>query len=106
MSTAGVEPPDSTLSEEELRRVAALTAREVAHVDDAILRHITGQWRKVAMIVGSAMADPGLVPGLPDAFFAERLRLLIASRRLEIRGDPSRMRFSEARSPGAASGDI
>jgi Protein of unknown function len=106
MPTSVGEPPDPPLSARELEVIASLSASQVAHVDSAILRHITGQWRKVALIVGSAMAEPGRVPGLPDVFFAERLRLLVASRRVELRGDPVRMRFSEARSPVAASGDI
>jgi hypothetical protein len=58
------------------------------------------------MIVGSAMAEPGLMPGLPDVYFAERLKLLVAAGRLEAQGDLDRMRFSEARSPAVAAGDI
>ncbi len=106
MPTSAEDPPHQPLDAAEREAVAALTSSDVAHIDAAILRHVTGQWRKVAMIVVSAMAEPGLVHGLPDVYFAERLKLLVASRRVEARGDLDRMRFSEARSPSASSGDI
>ena len=67
----------------------------------AILSHARPAWnRKVAMIVGLTMGDPSLrVPGLPDLFYAQRVKALVARGALAAVGNLDHMRYSEVRLP-------
>jgi hypothetical protein len=50
------------------------------------------------MIVALTMANPALlVPGLPDLFYAERVRALVAKGLLISEGDLDYMRYCEVR---------
>ena len=62
---------EDQISDEEEVRTAALTAQELALIDAALISHARPQWRKLAMIVGLAMADcDSQITDVPDAFYS------------------------------------
>ncbi len=83
----------------EQRAIAAnLSPEFVARVDAALLSHARTSWRKVAMIVAFTMNDSSLrVPGLPDLYYAERVRSLVARGLLLAEGNLNSMGRSEVR---------
>ena len=95
-----IQTPDPPLSPEELALVAQLTESQVAAIDAALMSHATKHWRKVAMLVGLAMSEiPERKRGIPDLYYAQRIRHLVANGRLESDGNLEYMRFSEVRLP-------
>jgi Protein of unknown function len=92
--------PDPPLTPQQQARVDRLSAAQLAAIDDALLKDACDRWRKVARIVGSACgALEAQIPGVPDLFYAHRVRHLVASGRLESQGNLAVMRFSEVRLP-------
>jgi len=92
--------PDPPLTPEEQARVAQLSEGELQSIDDALLANATRRWRKVAMVVGMTMMhDRNPAPGIPDIFFAQRVRRLVERGLLESQGNLEFMRFSEVRLP-------
>lgn len=71
-------------------------AAEIEAIDQALLSNVSNEWRKVAMVVGMAM-DEYSIPGIPDVFYAQRVRRLAELGRLESQGNLAYMRFSEVR---------
>ena len=89
---------DEPLTPEEEAMVARLSEAELREIDEAIVSYATRQWRKVAMVVGVTMSSlPNRVPGIPDVFYAMRVRKLVEDGVLESQGNLARMRFSEVR---------
>jgi hypothetical protein len=94
--------PDPPLSAEEAALVSQLTDTQVAAIDSALMSHATSQGRKVAMIVGLAMSSlPNRVRGIPDLFYAQQVRKLVADGQLVSEGNLAFMRFSEVRLPSS-----
>ncbi|MGN8084346.1 DUF3658 domain-containing protein, partial [Variovorax sp. 22077] len=101
-SSVNEEIYNTELSPAEGARVAKLSQAELALIDTALLSQVSDDWRKVARVVGMAMLSTRDLPsGVPDAFFAKRVRLLVESGQLESQGDLRRMRFSEIRRTSA-----
>jgi uncharacterized protein DUF3658 len=98
------EVPDSEipLSESKKAAIAALSPVEVLAVDDALMSNTLERWRKMAMVVATTMNESDSWPELPDVFFANRVRALVASGRLEYQGDLGHMRYCEVRRPDIA----
>ena len=105
---AGVDPeewlyaygPDLTVDELSLLH---LSDADNAYIDAGLMKQVTGRWRKVAMVIGMTMMqlkdeDPRW-NGIPDLYYAMRLRALVADGKLDSQGDLYRMRFSEVRLP-------
>jgi len=64
-----------------------LTTDQLGKIDAALMSLAAAQPRKVAAIVGRTMvSSPARVPGLPDYFYLERVRLLVESRALTLVG--------------------
>jgi hypothetical protein len=92
--------PDPPLSPDEARVAASLSADFVAKVDAELLSRVSAKYRKVAMVVGSAMSNPAIrVPGLPDIYYAQRVKALVARGALLAEGNLDFMRYSEVRLP-------
>jgi uncharacterized protein DUF3658 len=92
--------PDPPLSSEEARVAASLSKVFIERIDAELLEHSRHQPRKVAMLVGLAMSNPSVrVPGLPDLYYAQRVRLLVAKGALLAEGNLDFMRYSEVRLP-------
>lgn len=89
---------DGPLTEEQQESVNRLTAEEIQKIDGALLANASTQWRKVAGVVGGAMtANSGIISQIPDIFYAERVRELVAAGKLESQGNLEFMRYSEVR---------
>jgi hypothetical protein len=98
--------PYGPLSAEESALVSQLNDNQLKLIDEALLAEADVHWRKVARVVGSAMRKPTHVRGVPDIFYAQRVRKLVEAGRLESQGNLEYMRFSEVRLlKGATSAD-
>lgn len=94
------------MTEEQAARVSRLSKQQVAEVDAALVAEAGPRWRKVAMLVGLAMSKlHASLPGIPDLFYAERVRRMVDAGLLESQGDLGRMRFSEVRMRASTSHD-
>jgi hypothetical protein len=92
--------PDGPLSSDEARVAASLSKELIERIDAELFRHARRQMRKVAMLVGLAMSNPSVrVPGLPDVYYAQRVRSLVEKGVLLSEGNLDFMRFSEVRLP-------
>jgi hypothetical protein len=89
---------DPPLTPEQLDAVSALDEAALRQIDEAILRNVTDNWRKVAMVVGITMQQNALhVIGIPDVFYAQRVVLLVEKGTIEAEGNLRRMRRCEVR---------
>lgn len=94
------EEPDEELSDEQQNRVSLLTAEEIATIDAAILRNCSTQFRKIARVVGFSLGEVReVIPNVPDLFYVQRIRQLIAEGKLESQGNISAMRLGEIKLP-------
>jgi hypothetical protein len=92
--------PDPPLSSDQTRVAASLSNDLIERIDAELLKHARRQSRKVAMLVGLAMSNPSVrVPGLPDLYYAQRVRLLVAKGALLSEGNLDFMSYSEVRLP-------
>ncbi|MEP6944493.1 MAG: DUF3658 domain-containing protein [Acidobacteriota bacterium] len=90
--------PDGPLTPEQSVQASALTQVELDSIDAMILRNCSLQFRKIARVVGGAMFEVGdSFPKLPDVFYADRVRELVAKGKLESHGDITAMRFGEVK---------
>jgi uncharacterized protein DUF3658/uncharacterized protein DUF1835 len=83
-----------------LRVVAGdlLRSAPISFFDPLLMSQATDQWRKVAMIVGSVLAE--MDDHLSDIFLAARVNALVKSGQLEIRGKSAlQMRHTEVKLP-------
>ena len=91
------------MSPEQAAIAASLTPEFVAKIDETILSHALPRNRKVAMMVGLTMSDRSVrVPGLPDLFYAQRVKALVEKGLLVAEGNLDYMRYSEVRLPEAS----
>ena len=89
------DPPPTA---EDLAIVASASADVLAKLDKALLNAASKDWRKMARLVGNAMAElKSAVPDLSHSYYVYRLRDFVASGLLEARGDLTIMRFCELR---------
>jgi hypothetical protein len=80
-----VEYDDSPMRWEDYGLIDELTANQLGNIDAALMSLAARQPRKVASIVGRTMtSSPARVPGLPDYFYLERIRLLVESGALRL----------------------
>jgi hypothetical protein len=88
------------LTPEQQTRVEQLSGADIHLIDEALLSNAGYRWRKVARVVGTTMGRlPNPIVGIPDTFYAQRVRKLVADKRLESQGNLAYMRFSEVRLP-------
>ena len=95
----GLEPTDiECLSKQQRARIAALSADEISAMDSTLLSQCDNHFRKVAFVVGSAMTrQANRTDGIPDIYYAQRVRVLVESGALESAGNLAYMRYSEVR---------
>ncbi|MBL4672865.1 MAG: hypothetical protein JKX81_11455 [Arenicella sp.] len=95
-----METSDGILSKEQRELVNKLTEEQLSKIDSMILSQAMRSNRKVAMIVGlTMMALPERIDGIPDIFYAQRVKVLVDKGALIAEGDLNRMRSSEVRLP-------
>ena len=93
-------PSDPPMTPEQAALGASLSPDFVEKIDAELLLRARPHWRKVAMLVGLAMMNPQLrIPGLPDIYYAGRVRALVAKGVLLSDGNLNRMGNSEVRLP-------
>lgn len=101
------EADDPPLTATQQAAADRLTAADLRTIDGALLRNLTGNYRKVAMIVSLAMgSDKSFYPDVIDVFYAQRLKLMVERGLVESVGDLNRMRYSEVRLPQTAGGEF
>ena len=93
-------PSDPPMTSEEEAIAASLSPSMIESIDRALLSHAKARGRKVAMLVALAMSDPALrVSGLPDLFYARRVKVLVDKGALVADGEFTSMGRSEVRLP-------
>ena len=86
------------LSEEQKKKVSALTKSDIREIDDILYKNTSSTWRKVARVVGCAMSDfDNKYSGIPDVYFAQRVIELVNRGQLKSQGNLNHMRFSEVK---------
>ena len=92
--------PDPPLNAEQLALVEKLSDEDVREIDGSLRANANKNWRKVAFIVGITMSElPERIYGIPDVYYAGRIKHLVEKGLLESQGDLSYMRYSEVRIP-------
>ena len=87
---------DPPLNEVQRAVANSLTDEKLQKIDWELLANVGEMPRKMARVVGTAMSNPEVrVPGLPDLFYAERIRSLVESGKLESIGNLYAMRYCE-----------
>jgi pimeloyl-ACP methyl ester carboxylesterase len=94
------ERPDGPLDVEQSLRVSRLTQEDLWEMDRVILAQCAHSWRKVARIVGMSIGELSeRLPNVPDVYYAQRVRRLVAVGELESQGGLAYMQYSEVRLP-------
>lgn len=95
---------DLDLTSEQLQAVGTLSTTEIDAIDTALMAEVTDRWQKIARVIARAMdaLGDGRRAGVPDVYFAERVRELERRGLIESVGNTRRMRFSEVRRRGGA----
>ncbi|MEO0603859.1 MAG: hypothetical protein AAF211_20655 [Myxococcota bacterium] len=99
------DPPTSlpTMTPAEQATVTSLSAETLAAVDLHLRDAVGRRFTKVAAVLLTAMeAHHPLRPGLPIQLYRDRLLGLVERAELDVRGDPTQVRFSEVRSSATA----
>jgi Protein of unknown function len=92
--------PDPPLTPEQAIHVSRLRQEDLWEIDRVLLALSGPAWRKVACIVGMTIGDLSQrFPNIPEVYFAQRVRRLVAVGELESQGDLEYMRLSEVRLP-------
>lgn len=93
--------PDGELSDEQITQVNELTEDEIEDIDIALLSFASRKhYRKMAYLVGMTITRfPIRVEGIPDIFYAQRVRSLVERGQLVHEGDLNRMRYCEVKIP-------
>ena len=92
------------LNTEQQALVDKLSDEQVEEIDRLLLENASHQWRKVARLIGRTMMElEDRVVGIPDIYYADRIKLLVENGKLEAQGNLDYMRFSEVRFPLADS---
>ena len=95
-----VPKPAPPLTPDQKAKVEQLIEEDIKKIDEAILLSTWQHWRKVASVVGKTMVlIEDQFPGIPDSFYAERVRKLVEVGLLISQGNLEYMRFSEVRLP-------
>ena len=93
--------PDASLSPDVEAEARLLTPADVERIDRTLLSHASLEYRKVARVIGWTMMELYKEIKVPDGFYTQRLKVLVAAGLLEAAGDLNRMRYSEVRLTGA-----
>jgi hypothetical protein len=90
--------PDPPLDVAQSLRVSKLTQDDLWDIDRELIAQSARSWRKVSRIVGHAIDKlSSRIPGVPDIYYAQRLRHLVEIGKLESQGDLRYMGRGEVR---------
>ena len=89
---------DPSLGPEQQTRVERLSSVELRKIDEALIGNTATSWRKVTRVIGVTMAGlKAEFEGIPDVFYAQRIKTLVKRGAIQSRGSLDRMRYSEIR---------
>ena len=89
---------DSPLTPEQRILVDNLSESDLKVIDEAILENINSRWKKVALVIGTTMTNlENRISGIPDVFYAQRIRYLKSKNLFESQGNLKKMQYSEIR---------
>lgn len=92
--------PDPPLTPEQKAIVDTLSREFIEKVDQLLLSNAIKSGRKVAMIVGLTMSNSEVrINGLPDIFYAQRVKTLVEAGLLIAEGNLDYMGRSQVRLP-------
>ena len=92
--------PDPPLTPEQAIHVSRLKQEDLWEIDRVLLAHSATTWQKLGRIVGMTIGELSeRFPDIPDIYYAQRLRRLVAVGELESQGNLEYMRYSEVRLP-------
>ena len=90
--------PDPPLTIEQIELVNKLNEIDIKRIDKTLLSNTCKYWRKVARVVGTTMLELSEhMPGIPNVFYAQRIKHLVEEGKLEAQGNLDIMRYSEVR---------
>ena len=88
--------PDPPLTKEQTALVNELNETDKKKIDDILLSYTCQYWRKMEFIVGKTMIEiVDNLHGIPDVYYAQRVRHLVEEGTLESQGNLACMRYSE-----------
>ena len=88
--------------DEALQAIARLQASDLLKIDAAILSALDHTWKKAGFVTaGVLIAAPDEYEDLPEAFYAQRIRVLGDASRIEVKGDIDALKSCEIRFPTA-----
>ena len=89
------------LNDEQIAWIEKLTEDEIKDIDLALLSFAHRKhYRKIAYLVGMTITRfPNHIRGIPDIFYAQRVRRLVEKGLLVYEGDLNRMRHCEVKIP-------
>lgn len=88
------------MSAEQLALVNKLSEIDIKRIDKILISKACQYWRKVARVVGNTMMEmQDRISGIPDIYYAQRVRHLVKEGKLESQGNLAYMRYSEVRYP-------
>ena len=94
------EAPDPPLTLDQSLRVSKLKQEDLLEMDRVLLSQAGPSFRKLARIVAGAIGELSTrLPDVPDVYYAQRVRNLVAAGQLESQGNLQYMRYSEVRLP-------
>ena len=89
---------DPPLSTDQQDRVNQLNAKELQKIDETLIGNTGSSWRKVALVIGTTIIDlEATFRGIPDVFYAQRIKTLVERGTIQSQGNLDRMRYSEIR---------
>lgn len=95
-----IDPPNPPMTLEQQAVADSLSPDFIQAIDDELISHASRMNRKVARLVLSAMSNPKLrFPGLPDLFYAQRIKVLVSKGLLISEGNLDYTQYSEVRLP-------
>jgi hypothetical protein len=100
-----IEEDDGLMSPEQQRRVGRLTPDEIEAIDKSLFDEATHQFKKISRIVGSVMLSEAHPSGINCIFFADRVRNLVATGKLEYQGHLPAMHLCEVRLVSRSDGE-
>lgn len=92
---------DPGLNDEQIALIERLSEDEIKEIDLALLSFARRKhYRKIAYLVGMTITRcPNRIQGIPDIFYAQRVRSLVEKGLLVYEGDLNRMRHCEVKIP-------
>ncbi|MEE9344701.1 MAG: DUF3658 domain-containing protein [Methylococcales bacterium] len=94
------EQEEYSMSEDEIKIVNFLSEEDRDKIDQWLLKNISSNWQKVAMVVAKAIEESDQndeLTDVPDIYFGMRVEELVKKGKIISQGNLKKMRFSEVK---------